>query len=252
MKEIIGIISGLGVPGLVLVIAMALTGFAGAAAITAALAALGGPFGMLGGIAALGILSLISKALAEIGVDALFDAVLDNLLKEGRSIDDIRGEVKGYPIPGPIKSEILRLLEERGRSSRGYGQSGPRRLRAFEVNTPELEARDSLEIQCLDDNECAVVEILSQSGADAWTGRVLNGKAAEPVLVLFVNRSLDEFNAPSSSLQVGESYRLESRHGGDEQRVLILRERSRGFWSGSVRGEDGLETLVNVFSRKTP
>jgi hypothetical protein len=48
-------IAALGVPGLVLVVAMAFTGFAGAAAITAALAMLGGPLGMLGGIAVLGI-----------------------------------------------------------------------------------------------------------------------------------------------------------------------------------------------------
>ena len=43
--KLVSIIAGLGVPGLVLLFAMALTGYVGAAAITTALAALGGPAG---------------------------------------------------------------------------------------------------------------------------------------------------------------------------------------------------------------
>ncbi|MFM6039787.1 MAG: hypothetical protein ACKPBB_18935 [Sphaerospermopsis kisseleviana] len=49
MDKIVDKIAALGVPGLVLVVAMAFTGWAGAAAITTGLAVLGGPFGMLGG-----------------------------------------------------------------------------------------------------------------------------------------------------------------------------------------------------------
>ena len=54
MDKLVNKIVALGVPGLVLLIAMHLTGFAGAAALTAALASLGGPLGMLGGLAVLG------------------------------------------------------------------------------------------------------------------------------------------------------------------------------------------------------
>ncbi len=251
MKSIVGTISGLGVPGLVLVIAMALTGFTGAAAITTALAALGGPFGMLGGIAALGVLALIGRALAEMGVDALFDAVLDNLLEGGRSIDNIRREVKGYPIPDFIKSEILRRLEARGKSSGGLRQSTSTRPRTFEVGDPEIADRSRLELQCLDDDECAVVEILCSSGADAWSGRICNGSIIEPVNVVYINRMLDEFSAPSTSLQVGERYGLESRDGGQRQTVLIVRERSHGFWSGSICDKVEREVLVNVFYEKS-
>lgn len=56
MDRLVSKIAALGVPGLVLLVAMSATGYAGAAALTTALAALGGPLGMLGGIAVLGLL----------------------------------------------------------------------------------------------------------------------------------------------------------------------------------------------------
>lgn len=46
MDQIVDKIAALGVPGLVLLVAMAFTGWAGAAALTTALAALGGSLGM--------------------------------------------------------------------------------------------------------------------------------------------------------------------------------------------------------------
>ncbi|MDP3486811.1 MAG: hypothetical protein Q8S19_02620 [Bacillota bacterium] len=48
MDKLVTKIVALGVPGLILVVAMGVSGWAGGAAITVALA--GGPFGMLGGI----------------------------------------------------------------------------------------------------------------------------------------------------------------------------------------------------------
>ena len=68
MDKIFDNIAALGVPALVLVVAMATSGYVGVAAITTALAALGGPIGMIGGIGMLIILSLISKALAQKGI----------------------------------------------------------------------------------------------------------------------------------------------------------------------------------------
>ena len=50
MDSIVNKIAGLGVPGIMLMVAISMTGLSGAAAITAALALLG-PGGMLGGIA---------------------------------------------------------------------------------------------------------------------------------------------------------------------------------------------------------
>lgn len=74
MDEVIKKVA-VGLPGIVLVITMATTGFTGAAAITAALAILGGPAGMLGGIAVLGLTGLITDALAKVGFEDFLTAI---------------------------------------------------------------------------------------------------------------------------------------------------------------------------------
>ncbi|MDE0038268.1 MAG: hypothetical protein OXU77_12055 [Gammaproteobacteria bacterium] len=75
---------------------MAVTGYAGAAALTTALAALGGPFGMLGGIGLLLLLGLISRALSQIGFEGLFKAVLNRLRAKGHTLEEIAEVVDGY------------------------------------------------------------------------------------------------------------------------------------------------------------
>jgi hypothetical protein len=75
MDEVVKKVAALGLPGVILVITMAATGFTGAAAITAALAFLGGPAGMLGGIAVLGLTGLITDALAKVSLEDLLTAV---------------------------------------------------------------------------------------------------------------------------------------------------------------------------------
>ncbi len=112
MDQIVDKIAALGVPGLVLLVAMAVTGWAGAAAITAALAMLGGPFGMIGGIAVLGLLGLISKGLAEYGFEQIFQAVVDELHKKGKSKLDIEKEVDSYPISKDLKLKINDYLRQ--------------------------------------------------------------------------------------------------------------------------------------------
>ncbi|KST69886.1 hypothetical protein [Mastigocoleus testarum] len=112
MDQIVDKIAALGVPGLVLLVAMAVTGWAGAAAITTALAMLGGPFGMLGGVAVLGILGLISKGLAEYGFEKMFQAVVDELRNKGKSKSDIEKEVAWYPISRDLKLKIKDYLRE--------------------------------------------------------------------------------------------------------------------------------------------
>ncbi|MGJ3248449.1 MAG: hypothetical protein ACFE0I_20500 [Elainellaceae cyanobacterium] len=110
MDQIADKLAALGVPGLVLLVAMAVTGWAGAAAITTALAILGGPFGMLGGIAVLGILGLISKGLADYGFEAIFKATVEELRKKGKSKADIEQEINSYPISRDLKLKIQDYL----------------------------------------------------------------------------------------------------------------------------------------------
>jgi len=95
--KLVETIAGLGVPGLVLLFAMALTGYVGAAAITTALAALGGPLGMLGGIGVLIILALIAKGLAKWGLERIAKAVIQKLIEEkGETEESILTKLRSY------------------------------------------------------------------------------------------------------------------------------------------------------------
>jgi ABC-type multidrug transport system fused ATPase/permease subunit len=106
---------GLGVPGLVLLIATATTGFAGAAALTTALAALGGPLGMVGGIAVLLLLVLVSKALASYGLPRMAQAVVRGLIAKGESPESIRKKLDSIPkwvIAAELRTKIDQTLNE--------------------------------------------------------------------------------------------------------------------------------------------
>ncbi|MGL4791761.1 MAG: hypothetical protein ACRC8J_00955 [Phocaeicola sp.] len=105
MDKIVAKIAALGVPSLVLIIAISATGLYGAAAITTALAVLG-PFGILGGIATLGVIGLISDAIAEFGISAIFSGVVAQLLEQGETKDSIIAKAEKYPISKSLKRKL--------------------------------------------------------------------------------------------------------------------------------------------------
>ncbi len=111
MNEVVNKLAALGVPGLVLLIAIATSGAAGGAAIVAALAFLGGPFGIMGGIAVLGIIALVSQGIAQYGVEAIFKAVVERLRESGKTHDRIRAEIDGYPITRDLKRALFEHLD---------------------------------------------------------------------------------------------------------------------------------------------
>lgn len=111
MDRIVDKIVALGVPGLVLLVAMAASGWAGAAAITTALAVLGGPLGMLGGIGVLLVLALISKGLATYGFEKMFVASVKKLQEKGLSNEEIRNKIKSYPISKGMKLKVNHALD---------------------------------------------------------------------------------------------------------------------------------------------
>ena len=111
LGEIVGLIAGFGVPGLVLVMLIATSSWSGAAAIASSLAALG-PFGMLGGIATMGVLAFISRALTKFGFEKVFSALLTKLKEDGRTSEDIREEINTYLIPHELKQKIEELIGE--------------------------------------------------------------------------------------------------------------------------------------------
>lgn len=109
MDEVVRNVAALGLPGVILVITMAATGFAGAAAITTALAALGGPFGMLGGISVLGITALVANALSKYGIDALLEGIyLERSKTESR--EKLNKEIDELPVSWELKLKLKALL----------------------------------------------------------------------------------------------------------------------------------------------
>lgn len=105
MEKIVSRVAGLGVPGLVLLVAIHTTGYAGGAAIVAALSALG-PGGIIGGIATLGVISLIIQGLTEFGLEAIFSDVVDELIRRGETRESIIAKIDTYPVTRSLKRKL--------------------------------------------------------------------------------------------------------------------------------------------------
>ena len=111
MDKVVGKIVALGVPGLVLLMAIEATGLAGAAALTTALAAIG-PFGMLGGIATLGIIVVVSQGIIEYGFETLFKQVVKELIKNGETKESILSKINSYWVSKSLKLKLVEVLEK--------------------------------------------------------------------------------------------------------------------------------------------
>ena len=110
MDKIVSKIAALGVPGLVLTVAIGATGLAGGAAITTALAAIG-PGGMIGGLVTLGVIGLISEGISKYGVDAIFSAVVKELYRRGETKEQLKQKIKRYPISKESKRKLNEYIE---------------------------------------------------------------------------------------------------------------------------------------------
>jgi hypothetical protein len=100
MDEVIRKLAGVGLPAVILLITMATTGLAGAAAITAALAMLG-PGGMMGGIVLLGIIGLASDALTKYGLETLLLGIYKERASKGEK--NLFKEINKLPISKELK-----------------------------------------------------------------------------------------------------------------------------------------------------
>ena len=110
MDKIVSKIAALGVPGLVLTVAIGATGLAGGAAITTALAAIG-PGGMIGGLVTLGVIGLISEGISKYGVDAIFSAVVKELYRRGETKEQLKQKIKRYQISKDLKRKLNEYIE---------------------------------------------------------------------------------------------------------------------------------------------
>jgi hypothetical protein len=109
MDEAVRAVATLGLPGVLLVITMASTGLAGAAAITTALAFLGGPAGMLGGLTVLGVTGIISSLLAQGSVATVLGWIyLARLQNEPRQL--LCNEINQLPVSCELKCQLRALI----------------------------------------------------------------------------------------------------------------------------------------------
>ena len=112
MDKVVDKIVALGVPGLILLVALNVVGFAGAAAITTALAVLGGPIGMLGGIALLGVLGLIAKAISDYGFERIYRGVVIRMKEQGYSLEQILRKIDGLLISRDLKAKLKDFIRD--------------------------------------------------------------------------------------------------------------------------------------------
>ena len=111
LDRLVSMLVGLGVPGLILLVAMGATGSAGAPALTTALIALGGPGGAIAGISVLVLCSLISAGLANFGFRKVFEAMVLDLLEKGISKQNILERVACYSLTRRLTIRLIKLLE---------------------------------------------------------------------------------------------------------------------------------------------
>ena len=96
-------LAAFGIPGIILLVAMAVTGLSGVAALTAALAELG-PFGMVGGIALLIFIGLTTDKISEFGFETITILVIKEQLKQTSKEKMIKNRIISYNARDEIES----------------------------------------------------------------------------------------------------------------------------------------------------
>lgn len=113
MDKLITQIASLGVPGLIFLFLVSISGYVGAAAITTALATLGGPFGMIGGIGMLLLLTKISEGLTEYGLENIAKGVIEEMKNQGKSKYQIIEEIGNFPlISQDLKDKLIKFVQD--------------------------------------------------------------------------------------------------------------------------------------------
>ena len=111
IDEVVERIAGLGVPGLVLLVAISASGLFGGAAIVTGLATLGGPFGMIGGIGTVVLSGFIAAAISRYGFENIFRRVIKKLREQVGTEKEILQKIDRYPIAKELKLKLRDYIE---------------------------------------------------------------------------------------------------------------------------------------------
>ena len=104
MDELVKKLSGLGLPGILFVIATAASG-GSVTAVVAMLSSLGGPLGLLGGLGLLGVVGVLGEYIAAFGIEN----VLKLIYKERSKTELVRfllKEIQELPISDELKLKL--------------------------------------------------------------------------------------------------------------------------------------------------
>lgn len=108
MDELVKKLAGLGLPGIIFVIATAASGGSVAAVVTL-LSSLGGPLGLLGGLGLLGLVGAVGEFIAGYGIEAVLKLIYTERSKT-ESLRFLLKEIKDLPITDELKVKLKNHL----------------------------------------------------------------------------------------------------------------------------------------------
>ncbi|BCL33972.1 hypothetical protein [Nostoc sp. MS1] len=112
MDELVKKIAGLGLPGILFVIATATSG-GSVSAVVAMLSALGGPLGLLGGLGLLGLVGVLGEYITSSGIEAILKLVYTERSKTD-SVRFLLKEINELPITDELKVKLKEHLSPGG------------------------------------------------------------------------------------------------------------------------------------------
>ncbi len=110
LDTIVSKIAGVGIPALVIVTIASTSGLVGGAAIVSAISVASGGAGLIPGVVALGLIAVAGQAVVVYGTEAVVEEVVNQLKEEGKTDNEIKEAIQGYPISDNLKRSVLDLL----------------------------------------------------------------------------------------------------------------------------------------------
>ena len=111
IDKMIDKISFLGVPGLVFLVLLSFSPWAGGAAIMSTLSLLGGPFGAIAGIGVLLVFSKYGSKISALGYNKVISLVIHRMRSKGKTEEEIVEEIKSFPITDELKRKVINKMQ---------------------------------------------------------------------------------------------------------------------------------------------